>query len=150
MTGWRLGWMVVPEHRIRDIEKLAQNAFICPSAPAQYAALAAFRTDTLAVLEDRRRQLRQRRDFLVPELRKLGFSIPVEPAGAFYVYAGCHNFSVDSAALAFRMLAEAGVAVTPGVDFGVHRANQHVRFAYTRSMQELEEGISRLSRFLAR
>lgn len=150
MTGWRLGWMVMPENRVRYVEKLAQNAFICPSAPAQHAALAAFRPETLAVLEERRVELQRRRDFVVPALRELGFGIPVMPEGAFYIYANCERFGDDSSALAFRMLEEGGVAVTPGVDFGEHRARQHMRFAYTRSLKELGEGVSRMSRLLAR
>lgn len=150
MTGWRIGWMVIPENRVRDIEKLAQNAFICPSAPAQYAALGAFGSDALAILEARRLEFLRRRDFLVPALRDLGLSVPINPAGAFYVYAGCSEFGNDSSALAARVLEEAGVAITPGVDFGKHRAEQHVRFAYTRSMGELEEGVSRLRRLLVR
>lgn len=150
MTGWRIGWMVIPENRVRDIEKLAQNAFICPSAPAQYAALGAFSNDALAVLEERRLEYLRRRDFIVPALRSLGFSVPVTPTGAFYVYAGCSKFGNDSSALATRVLEEAGVAITPGVDFGMHRAEQHVRFAYTRSMGELEEGVSRLRGLLVR
>ena len=150
MTGWRIGWMVIPEDRVRDIEKLAQNAFICPSAPAQYAALGAFGSDALAVLEARRLELLRRRDFLVPALLQLGFNVPIVPTGAFYVYAGCRRFGNDSSALAARVLEDAGVAITPGVDFGTHRAKQHVRFAYTRSMEELEEGVSRLHKLLIR
>jgi len=148
MTGWRIGWMVIPEGRVRDIEKLAQNAFICPSAPAQYAALGAFGPDALAVLEARRLEFLRRRNFLVPALRKLGFRVPTTPTGAFYVYAGCSKFGDDSSALAAHVLEDAGVAITPGVDFGTHLAKQHVRFAYTRSMKELQEGVSRLRRLL--
>ncbi len=150
MTGWRIGWMVIPEERVRDIEKLAQNAFICPSAPAQYAALGAFGNDALAVLEARRLEFLRRRDFLVPALLQLGFNVPIVPTGAFYVYAGCRKFGNDSSALAALVLEDAGVAITPGVDFGTHRAKQHVRFAYTRSMEELEEGVSRLHKLLIR
>jgi len=96
MTGWRLGWIVAPESHVREIEKLAQNAFICPSAPAQYAALAAFLPETLAVLEQRRAEFRRRRDFMVPALRRLGFRVPLMPQGAFYIYAGCEEFADDS------------------------------------------------------
>jgi aspartate/methionine/tyrosine aminotransferase len=150
MTGWRLGWMLVPECRMPEVEKLAQNAFICPPAPAQQAALAAFRNDTLEVLERRRIELQRRRDFLVPALEGLGFRIASRPAGAFYVYAGCQAFGEDSSVLAMAILEQLGVAITPGVDFGSHRASQHVRFAYTRSMLELEEGMARLSRLRLR
>lgn len=148
MTGWRLGWIVAPETYVREIEKLAQNAFICPSAPAQYAALAAFRPETLAVLEERRQEFRRRRDYMVPALRALGFRIPVMPQGAFYIYAGCERFSEDSAQFALRVLEEAGVAITPGLDFGSNHPERHVRFAYTRSLEDLEEGVERIARML--
>lgn len=150
MTGWRLGWIVAPESHVREIEKLAQNAFICPPAPAQYAALAAFRPETLAVLEERREQFRRRRDFMVPALRDLGFRIPLNPEGAFYIYAGCEAFSSDSGRFAFRILEEAGVAITPGLDFGSNAPERHVRFAYTRSLEDLEEGVENLARVLSR
>jgi aspartate/methionine/tyrosine aminotransferase len=150
MTGWRLGWIVAPESHVREIEKLAQNAFICPSAPAQYAALAAFRPETLAVLEERREEFRRRRDFMVPALRNLGFRIPLLPEGAFYIYAGCERFSGDSRRFAFRVLEEAGVAITPGLDFGSNAPERHVRFAYTRSLEDLREGVERLARMLSR
>ncbi|MEO1765878.1 pyridoxal phosphate-dependent aminotransferase [Thiobacter aerophilum] len=148
MTGWRLGWLVAPTAFLPALERLAQNLFLAPSTIAQHAALAAFRPDTLAILEERREAFRQRRDFLVPALRELGFSVPVLPDGAFYVYAGCERFSDDSMALAQRLLEEAGVAVTPGVDFGSHQARHHLRFAYTTGMKRLEEGVARLARIL--
>jgi len=150
MTGWRLGWVVAPASHVRGIEKLAQNVFICPSAPAQYGALAAFQPDTLAVLEDRRLEFQRRRDYLVPALRKLGFRIPVTPQGAFYVYAGCENFAADSLEFALRVLHEAGVAIAPGADFGVNQARQHVRFAYTRALEDLKEGVESIDRMLRR
>lgn len=150
MTGWRLGWIVAPETHVREIEKLAQNAFICPSAPAQYAALAAFRSDTLAVLEARRQEFKRRRDFLVPALRELGFRIPLMPQGAFYIYAGCERFSSDSTDFALRLLEEAGVAITPGLDFGFNGPERHVRFAYTRSLEDLKEGVESIARALQR
>ena len=150
MTGWRLGWLVVPQEYVREIEKLAQNAYICASAPAQYAAIAAFRPETLAVLEERRAEFQRRRDFMVPALRELGFRIPVVPQGAFYIYAGCESFGPDSSAFALRVLDEAGVAITPGLDFGANQPERHVRFAYTRSMEELEEGVGRIAKLLGR
>ncbi len=149
MTGWRLGWLVVPRERVRDIEKLAQNLFVSPPAPAQYAALAAFSPDTLAALEERRAEFERRRDFLVPALRDIGFAVPLMPSGAFYVYAGCERFSPDSEAFAMELLEEAGVAVTPGIDFGVHRAAQHLRFAYTCTLPDLKEAVERLARRIA-
>jgi len=148
MTGWRLGWIVAPETHVREIEKLAQNAFICPSAPAQYAALAAFRPETLSVLEERRKEFRRRRDYAVPALRNLGFRIPIMPQGAFYIYAGCERFSENSARFAMQVLDEAGVAITPGLDFGSHRPERHVRFAYTRSIEDIIEGIDSIARML--
>jgi aspartate/methionine/tyrosine aminotransferase len=150
MTGWRLGWIVAPESHVREIEKLAQNAFICAPAPAQYAALAAFRPETLAVLEQRRAEFRRRRDFLVPALRELGFRVPLMPQGAFYIYAGCEAFSGDSSRFALRVLEEAGVAITPGLDFGSNAPERHVRFAYTRALEDLHDGVASLARMLGR
>lgn len=148
MTGWRLGWLVAPERYVASMERLAQNAFICVSAPAQYAALAAFRPETLAILEHRREEFRRRRDYLVPALRDLGFDVPVMPDGAFYVYADCRRFTADSHAFALAALEHAGVAITPGLDFGTNRPERYVRFAYTRAMPELEEGVERLRNWL--
>ena len=148
MTGWRLGWLVAPADYVREMERFAQNAFICVSAPAQYAALAAFKPETMEILEERRAEFQRRRDFLVPALRGLGFHIPLMPEGAFYIYAGCERFTDDSEAFALQVLEEAGVAITPGIDFGVHRARTHVRFAYTRSFTDVQEGVERLARFL--
>ena len=149
MTGWRLGWLVVPEDCMREVETFAQNAFICPSAPAQYAGIAAFAPETTAVLEARRAEFRRRRDFLVPALRELGFSIPVTPEGAFYIYAGIEGFAPDSGKFALDVLEQAGVAITPGKDFGTNQAERYVRFAYTRSMDDLQEGVRRLRNFLS-
>lgn len=150
MTGWRLGWVVVPEWLMPQVEKISQSMFICPPAPAQYAALACFDADTLATLRERRDEFRRRRDFLVPGLQTLGFRIPVVPDGAFYIYADCTRFSKDSTEFASLMLERAGVAAAPGCDFGHHRAHEHVRFAYTRSLEELELGVERLGKFLGR
>jgi aspartate/methionine/tyrosine aminotransferase len=148
MTGWRLGWLVAPAAYVREMERFAQNAFISVSAPAQFAALAAFRPETIEILETRRAEFKRRRDFLVPALRALGFEVPLTPEGAFYVYAGCARFTDDSESFALRLLEEAAVAITPGIDFGAHRARSHVRFAYTRSLADLEEGVARMARFL--
>ncbi len=150
MTGWRLGWLVAPPHYVREMERFAQNAFISVSTPAQHAALAAFRPETIEILEGRRAEFQRRRDFLVPALRALGFEVPLMPEGAFYVYASCARFTDDSESFALRLLEEAGVAITPGIDFGAHRARSHVRFAYTRSLADLEEGVARMARFLPR
>ncbi len=148
MTGWRLGWLVVPEAYVEAVEKLAQNLFIAASSVAQYAALAAFEPQTIAILEERRLEFQRRRDYLLPALRELGFTIPVTPEGAFYLYADCSRFSDDSFELAGRLLEEAGVAVTPGLDFGTNQSSRHLRFAYTTSMTQLEEGVGRLRRYL--
>ena len=148
MTGWRLGWLIAPKEVVRDIERLAQNAFICVSVPAQHAALAAFEADTLEVLEQRRQEFAQRRAFLLPRLRQMGFRIPIDPDGAFYIYAGCENFSADSHTFAMQLLEEAGVALTPGGDFGTADALRYVRIAYTRPVPELEEGLARIRAFL--
>lgn len=148
MTGWRLGWMVAPESFVPAIERLAQNIFLAASTPAQHAALAAFTSATREILEARRRAFRARRDYLVPALAALGFEIAVMPEGAFYVYACCERFGRDSHTLTNDLLEHAGVAITPGIDFGEHRAGQHVRFAYTTSLDNLREGVRRLRGFL--
>lgn len=148
MTGWRLGWLVAPEDCVSTVEKLAQNVFLAASTPAQYAALAAFTPEAQAVFEARRREFQARRDFLLPALRELGFVIPVTPDGAFYLYADCGRFTDDSYAFTLRLLDEAGVAITPGLDFGHHQPNRHVRFAYTSAIPQLAEGVERLRRAL--
>jgi len=148
MTGWRLGWMVVPPDLVRQLEKLVQSLFIAAATPAQYAALAAFSPETRAILEERRDILKQRRDFLLPALRGLGFDIPVTPQGAFYLYADCSRLTRSSKALATQLLERAHVAVTPGGDFGEYRADRHIRFAYTTGLDHLEEGVRRIGAFL--
>ena len=147
MTGWRLGWLVAPRRYVREIEKLAQNLFISPSAPAQHAALAAFQPGTIALLEQRRAEFRARRDLLLPGLQRLGFRVATEPAGAFYVYADCSQLSDDSYTLAGRLIEEAGVAITPGMDFGANAPERHLRFAYTVSQDRLSEGLERLAHY---
>jgi len=148
MTGWRLGWIIAPERHVRDLEKLAQNLYISPPTVSQRAALACFEPATLALLEERRLAFRARRDFLVPALRSLGFGIPVMPTGGFFVYADSSRFDADSRRFCADVLEGAGVAITPGIDFGTHRAEAHVRFAYTIEMAKLEDGVGRLARFL--
>ncbi len=147
MTGWRLGWLVVPEPYRRDVEKLAQNFFIAPSTPAQYAALAAFHPETLALLEARRDEFRRRRDYLAPALEALGFRVAARPQGAFYLYCDCSALAADSFTLATRLLEEAGVAATPGLDFGSYQPEKHIRFAYTTAIARLEEAVRRLASF---
>ncbi|MGB4876359.1 MAG: aminotransferase class I/II-fold pyridoxal phosphate-dependent enzyme, partial [Candidatus Competibacter sp.] len=149
MTGWRLGWLVAPDDCVNDAEKLAQNLFLAASTPAQHAALAAFTPDAQAIFEERRAQFQARRDFLLPALRELGFRIPVTPDGAFYLYADCGRFTDDSYGFALRLLEQTGVAITPGLDFGNHLPERHVRFAYTNAIPVLAEGLERLRRALA-
>src|SRR5215831_8756423 len=140
MTGWRLGWLVAPEMAVRDVEKLAQNLYISPPTVSQRAALACFKPETLAIVEARRREFEARRDFLVPALRELGFGIPVMPGGGFFVYADCSRFGMDSERFCAEALQATGVAFTPGVDFGRHKAEDHVRLAYTISLDKLHQG----------
>jgi aspartate/methionine/tyrosine aminotransferase len=149
MTGWRLGWVVLPEARVRDFEKLAQHFFICAPSAAQHAALAAFAPATLAELEGRRAEFERRRDFLVPALERARLAVPARPSGAFYVYADCSAFGGDARAFALELLEQAGVAATPGLDFGANGTARCVRFAYTRSLEDLQEGAARLARFAA-
>jgi aspartate/methionine/tyrosine aminotransferase len=148
MTGWRLGWIVVPERFIGAIDRLAQNIYLAPPTPAQHAALAAFGPETLAILEARRAEFKARRDYLIPALSALGFDIPQIPQGAFYIYAGCSRLTADSRAFARDLLEAAGVAITPGIDFGANQPERHVRFAYTNSIERLQEGVRRIARFV--
>jgi aspartate/methionine/tyrosine aminotransferase len=150
MTGFRLGWMVAPEAFLVDVDKLAGNLFISPSDIAQRAALAAFEPGTIALLEQRRDLYREQRDFLVPALRELGFQVPVMPEGAFYIYANCGRFTDDSYAFCWDVLDKAGVAITPGLDFGHNDPQRHVRFSYPKPIAVLEEGVRRLGAYLAR
>ncbi len=147
MTGWRIGWLVVPKSYVREIEKLAQNLFICPPNLAQHAALAAFRPETLAITETRRAEFQRRRDFLLPALRKIGFEVPVTPVGAFYIYADCSRLTNDTFALAEDLLTKAGVAVTPGRDFGKNASERYMRIPYTTSMENFREVCPRIKRF---
>lgn len=148
MTGWRLGWIVAPEQYIDALDRLAQNIYLAAPTTAQYAALAAFDAETLEILEARRDVFAQRRDFLLPALEAVGFDVPVRPEGAFYIYAASNRFASDSFELTTRLLEEAGVAVTPGLDFGDFRSDAFVRFAYTTDIDRLAEGVARLERYL--
>ena len=149
MTGWRLGWLVVPEFLVREFEKVSQNLFICASSPAQHAALACFSQEALAIYEARRLEFQARRDYLVPALRRLGFEIPVVPDGAFYVYARVTRFGISSDVLAHRLLHEAGVCCVPGRDFGENAPNDWMRFSYATSMENLREAVRRMSEVLS-
>jgi aspartate/methionine/tyrosine aminotransferase len=147
MTGWRLGWLVVPEAYVREVEKLAQNLYIAPPTPSQHAALAAFLPETVEILEARRAEFQARRDMLLPGLRQLGFTVDTEPQGAFYVYAGSSRLAADSFDLASTLINHAGVAATPGLDFGHCAPERHMRFAYTVAREQIEEGLARMERF---
>jgi aspartate/methionine/tyrosine aminotransferase len=150
MTGWRLGWLVVPEELVPQIEKLAQNFFICPSAVAQHAAVACFSPQALAVYEERKAEFKRRRDYLVPALTELGFGLPVVPDGAFYLYADCSKLSDDANRFAIDMLNHAGVAFVPGLDFGPSTAKRYVRLSYATSMENLREAVARMRTYLAK
>jgi aspartate/methionine/tyrosine aminotransferase len=139
----------VPEGYTRVMDKLAQNLFLAAPTMSQYAALAAFEAPTLALLEQRRRIFEQRRNTLLPALRSLGLEIKTVPNGAFYIYANCQHFLneqvPDSMALSKFWLKAAGVAVTPGNDFGRYEAKQHLRFAYTQDEGRLLEAVERIA-----
>jgi aspartate/methionine/tyrosine aminotransferase len=148
MTGWRIGWLCVPESFVEATEKLAQNIFIATSTPAQHAALAAFEDETRVELEHRRSKLAARRDFLYDNLLRLGFKIPIKPEGAFYLYADCSQLTDDSYQFALDFLEAEAVAITPGKDFGKHKARQMLRFAYTTSIDRMTVAMQRLQRFI--
>jgi aspartate/methionine/tyrosine aminotransferase len=148
MTGWRLGWIVAPDCYIDDLDKLAQNLYLAASTPAQVAAISAFSAETRQILDERRTIFRQRRDYLLPELEKLGFRIPVVPDGAFYIYADCSQLTDDSLHFCQQALHQAGVAITPGLDFGANQPQNYIRFAYTTDLAGLKEGIRRLREFI--
>jgi len=148
MTGWRLGWAIVPEAMVPVMERLAQNYYICPSAPTQYAALACFQPESLAICEERRADLARRRDLIVRGLKRIGLEVPVEPDGAFYVYIDVSRTGLNSMDFCERALHEAHVALTPGNDFGVCSAADHVRLSYAASTTELELAITRLAPFI--
>ena len=146
MTGWRLGWMVAPEALVRPIQKVAQNVFISPPSISQYAAVHAF--DAVDGQIEMRQTYRERRDFMLARLRALGFRIPRDPEGAFYIYAGIEKWGLDSMEFVERALREAKTAITPGYDFGSFGAGSHVRFSYANSMERLKAGCDRLEAWL--
>jgi aspartate/methionine/tyrosine aminotransferase len=146
MTGWRLGWLVVPESMVAAFEKLAQNLFICASALAQQAALACFEPESREVFDAQRESFRQRRDFIVPALRDAGLQVPVTPDGAFYVWIDCAKVAPDSMSFAERLLEEAWVSIVPGHDFGTHEADRYLRLSYATARPQLEEAVRRIAR----
>lgn len=147
MTGWRVGWIVAPEEYVPLLDRLAQNIFLAASTTAQYGALAAFQPQTLEILEQRREVFRQRRDYLYSALDDMGFGLAGKPEGAFYIYADVSRFSDDSFEFSARLLEEAGVAITPGRDFGSFNQERYVRFAYTTGLDRLQEGVARIKAF---
>ncbi|MGZ4960039.1 MAG: pyridoxal phosphate-dependent aminotransferase [Methylomonas sp.] len=150
MTGWRVGWLVVPEVFIEAAEKLAQNIFISTPTHSQYAALASFGAENMAKLEFRRLEFMRRRDFLYQNLLRLGFKVACKPEGAFYVYADSSAITDDSFRFAKDLLEAEGVAVTPGKDFGHNKPEKHIRFAYTASIDRMAAALTRLERFICR
>ena len=161
MTGWRLGWLVLPPALVAPIERLAQNLYICASAVAQHAALACFEPESLAEYERRRAELRRRRDYVVGALEDLGLPVPVVPDGAFYAWFDCSRYidhstaagpgaRADSWQFCFDMMQRAHVALTPGRDFGPAHASQYVRLSFASSMDQLQTGVRRLQRELQR
>ena len=149
MTGWRLGWLVLPPALVAPVEKLAQNLYICPSTVAQHAALACFDDASIAEYEQRRAEFRRRRDFVVPALEALGLKVPVLPDGAFYAWADCSAFNARSWDFCVDIMQRAHVALTPGRDFGPHAADRYVRLSFASSMKQLEQAMQRLARVLA-
>jgi aspartate/methionine/tyrosine aminotransferase len=154
MTGWRLGWMVVPEALVPAVERLAQNLFICPSTVAQHAALACFEPESIAEYERRRAEFRARRDWFIPQLQALGLQVPVMPDGAFYAWADCTEAArrlgvQGSWDFAFEAMKRAHVAVTPGRDFGQAETSRFIRFSTANAMAQLQEAAARLKEVLA-
>ncbi|KZX97623.1 MAG: aminotransferase class I/II-fold pyridoxal phosphate-dependent enzyme [Sulfitobacter sp.] len=147
MTGWRVGWMVVPEDQVRVVERIAQNMFICAPHASQIAALAAMDCDD--ELQANLAVYRRNRDLMITGLKEAGFTDIAPPDGAFYVYADVSRFTEDSRAFAAEILEKAGVAVTPGLDFDPARGHKTLRFSYARSTADMEEGIARLKAFMA-
>ena len=154
MTGWRLGWLVVPSKLVPVIERLAQNLFICPSAVAQHAALACFEPESLAIYETRRQSFKERRDFFIPALNQLGLTVPVMPDGAFYAWADCTQACerlgvANSWDLAYALMRQAHVAVSPGRDFGQAQTMNYIRFSTATALPELHEAVRRLQAVLS-
>lgn len=148
MTGWRLGWLIVPEHAVSAAHRLMQNLYISASTPSQHAALEAFGSETRETLHARRDEFERRRDVLYDGLKNLGFIMPSKPQGAFYIYVDCSVFTDDSYSFALALLEQGGVAVTPGKDFGSTNPERYLRFAYTTSMERIELGLDRMKLFL--
>ena len=150
MTGWRLGWVVLPPALVPAVEKLAQNLYICASSLAQQAALACFTAESIAEYERRRGEFQRRRDMVLTGLERIGLQVPVAPDGAFYAWADCSDFSPSSWDFCHSLLHSAHVALTPGRDFGPAAAERHLRLSYASSMAHLRQALARLERVLHR
>lgn len=149
MTGWRVGWLVVPAEYIEAANRLAQNMFLAAATISQYAALAALGSDAQQEFTRRRQIFQQRRDILLPLISRAGFIIRTPPAGAFYVYADCSAISNDSMELCHQLLQHSGVAITPGADFGINNSERYVRFSYANTIENLQQGIQRIQQYLS-
>ena len=149
MTGWRLGWCVVPDAMVAVMEKLAQNLYICPSTPAQHAALACFTPESLNVCEGRRSILIHRRNRVLADLQHTDLTVDVPPDGAFYVYINVSRTGLSAMEFCERLLAEHHVALTPGNDFGTATGDAYVRLSFAAAEHELEEGVRRIGAFVA-
>ena len=148
MTGWRLGWVVLPPALVAPVERLAQNLYICASSLAQRAALACFEPASIAEYERRRGEFQRRRDFIVPALQRLGLAVPVVPDGAFYAWFDCSRYSPSSWDFCFELMRSAHVALTPGRDFGPAQAERFVRLSFANSLESLQAAVVRLERAL--
>ena len=149
MTGWRLGWAVVPEALVPAMERLAQNYYICAPTPAQLAALACFTPESIEVCEARKREFAERRALVLQGLKDIGLPVPVQPDGAFYAYIDVSQTGLDAMGFCERALQQVHVALTPGNDFGVSEAGRFVRLSCAASREDLVEGLARLGRFVA-
>ena len=148
MTGWRLGWMVVPEPYMEAVERMSQHLFIAPPSPSQWAGVAALEPESTAIYEAQRAELGMRRDFILPALAAHGLRVACKPDGAFYVYVDCSAYTNDTWTFVQQLLSATGVAVTPGRDFGHHRANEFIRISYTSPIPQLKEAVERIGEFV--
>ncbi|MDG4812601.1 aminotransferase class I/II-fold pyridoxal phosphate-dependent enzyme [Hydrogenovibrio sp. 3SP14C1] len=148
MTGWRLGWLVAPSHLMSVLERLGQNLFLSAPTPSQYGALRVLDSDALTLLEERRKIFENRRNTLFQAMEKAGIAPSILPQGAFYLYWDVSNYTDDSEQFCSRLLAETGVALTPGTDFGTYKANRHVRLAYTTTEDQLKKAVQKISAFI--
>lgn len=148
MTGWRLGWIVAPEPLIKVFERVSASLNICAPTLSQHAALGCFEPESIEIFEKRRQTFKERRDYLLPELQRLGFGIRIKPQGAFYIFADISKFGLSSVEFATRLLNEHGVAITPGQDFGPTLGNTMVRFSYATDLDDIKRAVKRIERFV--